>query len=95
MSARRYLVLIQDAKGYPARGAPLPTKQPMLHNAVLADDYEALEAENERLRAVLGYIADKAKYLAEGAWNESGTRIVGEQIAKRATAAMRTSERTP
>lgn len=42
MSARRYLVLIQAAKGYPARGEPVPGdyEQPLLHQAVLADDYE-------------------------------------------------------
>ncbi len=58
MTARRYLTIVQDARGYPAPGEP-PSEgppngpaPPVLHAVVLADDYEALEAENARLRAI-------------------------------------------
>lgn len=46
--ARRYLVLIQDARGYPHRGQePAPPEGPagpVIRTAVLEDDYEAMEA---------------------------------------------------
>lgn len=56
MSARRYLAVVQDPRGYPAPGEPLEAAppggpaQPVIHTVVRADDYEALEAENARLR---------------------------------------------
>lgn len=46
MSARRYLAVIQAAEGYPAPGEPLEAAppdgpaQPIIHQVVLADEYE-------------------------------------------------------
>lgn len=48
-AVRRYLTIVQDARGYPPSYAPLeegpPTgpAPPTVHQVVLADDYEALE----------------------------------------------------
>lgn len=45
--ARRYLTIIQDARGYPAPGGPLDKappegpEQPQIVSVVRADDYEA------------------------------------------------------
>ena len=46
--ARRYLALVQDPRGYPAPGGPLPPKppegpeQPMLFHVVKAEAYDEL-----------------------------------------------------
>jgi len=59
MSARRFLAVIQDERGYPATGMdldPAPPdgpKPPMVLSVVKADDYEALESENRWLRVEL------------------------------------------
>lgn len=58
MSARRYVVVVQAEQGYPATWpsdeTPIPSpSQPVLYTAVLLTDYEAVEAEVERLRALL------------------------------------------
>lgn len=61
MSARRYIVVVQAAEGYPARHPsdeepPCPP-HPVIHTAVLADDYEAVEKERDRYRRALRHIA--------------------------------------
>lgn len=85
MTARRYIAVVQAPEGYPAPNAPLedapsvPT--PILHSVVHADDYEALHAENVRLREALTFIAstdpvdaaldpDRAVRVARAALNE-------------------------
>lgn len=53
-TARRYIVVVQAPGGYPAPNTPLeeaPTpREPTIHSAVLADDYECLEVEVKQLR---------------------------------------------
>lgn len=62
MPARRYLAIVQDARGYPAPGDPLEPAppdgpaQPVIHTVVLADEYERIEREAERLRAIVGKV---------------------------------------
>lgn len=60
---RRYVVLIQDDRGYPPAGEleaapPEGPTPPVLHEAVLADDFERVEAERDQLRGTLRVIAD-------------------------------------
>lgn len=54
MKARRYLVVIQDARGYPAGDQPIvedPPSPPVLHHVVLAEDYDRLyDAHGELLK---------------------------------------------
>jgi hypothetical protein len=73
-STRRYVAVVQAAEGYPAPGAPLESAPPdgpappVLHSVVLADEYEALAAEAERLRAALTRIeAGGSTFLYDGA----------------------------
>lgn len=64
--ARRYLAVIQDPKGYPPRGAllePAPPEgpaPPVIHEVVLATDYE-------RLRAALEIIVGECSECSEQA----------------------------
>lgn len=72
MTARRYLAVVQAPEGYPASGDRLeagPSEgpaPPTVHTVVLADDYEALEAEVGRLRPVVEHIAGLVVQDAEG-----------------------------
>lgn len=83
MSARRYLVVVQDPRGYPGHrerelepappelepAPPEGPKQPVIHTAVLADDFEAMEARAlaaEKRLADLRFFENDARYrLAE------------------------------
>jgi hypothetical protein len=52
-----------------------------------ADGAEVASLREQLREAVeaLAQIHDKAKYLAESAWNEEGTRLVGERIMRLAS----------
>ena len=58
--ARRYLVIVQAAQGYPERGEPLEAAppdgpaQPVVHTAVLEADYEAAIADATLRAALVG-----------------------------------------
>lgn len=66
---RRYLVLIQDPRGQAAPGAPLEETPPdgpatpQVLLAVLADDYERLEAGAARLAAGAAQLATQVQRL--------------------------------
>lgn len=53
MTARRYLAVVQDPRGYPAPGGelePAPPEgpaPPVMHSVVLADDFERVERERD------------------------------------------------
>lgn len=57
--ARRYVAVIQDARGYPAPGAPLEpgppegVGPPVIHSVVLADDHERVERERDKLADII------------------------------------------
>lgn len=64
-SVRRYLIVIQDARGYPEPGAdlePAPPEgpeQPVMRSAVLADDYERVARERDDLAHILFSYGDR------------------------------------
>ncbi len=72
MSVRRYMVIVQDEKGYPPPGElePAPPEGPKLptwHSAVLEVDFMRVEAERDHYRQALEQIAEgrrKPKHLA-------------------------------
>jgi hypothetical protein len=70
--ARRYLTIIQAAEGYPPPGAPREAAppdgpaEPVVHTVVMADAYEALEAENARLRPIVAHVAGLTTQDADG-----------------------------
>lgn len=84
MSARRYMVIVQDERGYPGAGelSPAPPegpKPPMLLAAVLEADFEHVEDERDRLKAMLGKVPQEllarimAAVEAERVADEGGT----------------------
>lgn len=68
-SARRYATIVQAPGGYPPRGAPPePAPDPpniVLHTVVLADDYEALEAERDELLREVAQLKERNAALRE------------------------------
>ena len=72
-SARRYLAIVQDARGYPPPGEldPAPPEgpgQPMVYSVVKADDFERVQAERDEAIRLLANATDPEN---EADWEEA------------------------
>jgi hypothetical protein len=79
-SLRRYLAVIQDARGYPASDEPLPAPpegpiQPLIVSVVKADEHDA---EVEMLRAALAEAYRRNALVVAGACDEVSAGVGGD-----------------
>jgi hypothetical protein len=67
VSARRYIAVVQAPGGYPGPDDPLEAAPPegpappMLHTVVMEAEYEAIEKDRDRLRALIVAACESAE----------------------------------